>query len=188
MICWFDYETTGLDPHDDIVEAAWILTDDDLRVVCERSVVVHVNVDVWREICDPVVRNMHDRNGLWEESRSAELTMSGLEAMWLADLDAHTDAHTDGSLWIPAGSGVCHFDVEKTRQALPRVFDKFTYVVYDVGVVRRMWERAGAPTWRDQASEANQEASRQHRALLDARCAITEWEYYEGRIEREFRP
>lgn len=179
MICWFDYETTGLLSHDVILEAAWILTDDDLRVVCERSVVVHQN-SLWRETCEQVVADMHTRNGLWDEVAQAELTMTGLEAMWLADLDAHTD----GTLWIPAGSGVCHFDVEKTRQVLPRVFDRFTYVVYDVGVVRRMWERAGVPTWRDQASEVNQEASRQHRALLDARCAITEWEYYERRIGR----
>ncbi len=70
-LVWMDLETNDLDDLDerkgDILEAAIVITDDDLKELAHMSVVVRpVPRAVPLEI-HPVVQAMHEKNGLWRD-------------------------------------------------------------------------------------------------------------------------
>lgn len=75
MIVWVDVETTGLDARSGhLLEVALVVTDDDLSEVAARDVVVRpVGADVDRVYMEPVVREMHQKNGLLADVRERGL-------------------------------------------------------------------------------------------------------------------
>ncbi len=76
MILWTDCETTGLfERTDHLLEVALVVTDDSLNETAATSVVclpVGFNESMI-ENSHPVVREMHTRNGLWDEVRACTL-------------------------------------------------------------------------------------------------------------------
>lgn len=74
MICWVDTETTGLDERNGhLLEVALVVTDDNLNEVSHLSTVVRpvgVNLEELIAKCDPVVQEMHTKNGLFAELRA----------------------------------------------------------------------------------------------------------------------
>jgi len=76
VILWTDIESTGLLARTDhLLEVALVATDDSLVETAATSVVclpVGFSEDMI-EKCHPVVREMHSRNGLWDEVRACTL-------------------------------------------------------------------------------------------------------------------
>ena len=77
MIVFADVETTGLDERDahaHLLEVALVVTDDDLNEVAHDSTLVQVGdalqLDALIEKLHPVVREMHEKNGLFAELRA----------------------------------------------------------------------------------------------------------------------
>lgn len=71
---WTDLETSGLDEKNDrILEIAWAITDNEfnLRFEPKRHVIAQEDwlefFQYWNESVSPVVKRMHDDNGLFEE-------------------------------------------------------------------------------------------------------------------------
>lgn len=152
---WTDFETTGLDPDlDYLLEAAWVLTDADLRAVTTPTThlvlpehVAHRTPDGltgWveqvRARSHPTVRDMHDESGLWRDLKDADghYTPAAVDIevdMWIRDtLD---DCGHPGAEVALAGSGVGHFDLPYIKANLPRIESALTYWVLDMGVARR---------------------------------------------------
>lgn len=170
-LLWVDLETTGSDVDMDcIIEVGAILTTPDLVVLGEFTKnVTPAPLGLGRLMQNPVVRDMHERNGLLPEllDPSAPVVKPHHAAKalraWAEELGAR-EGRT-----VLAGSGVGHFDRRFIARYMPQV-DKFLrYWCIDVGVIRRaheMWSSAPRP------SSAND--SKTHRALDDIRCHLEE--------------
>jgi oligoribonuclease len=74
MIVWGDIESTGLNPKKDhLLEVALVVTDDDLREIASASTIMQpVGIKIDSVEMDPVVREMHTKNGLLDEIRAME--------------------------------------------------------------------------------------------------------------------
>lgn len=169
LLLWVDLESSGSDETKDcIIEVGAILTSTGLGVLGEfQSNVEPTAEGLGRLMQNPVVRAMHESNGLLAEllgpmptPKAHEVAKRMLE--WLAHHDAK-QGHV-----VLAGSGVGHFDRRFIARYLPQI-DRFCrYWCIDVGVIRRaheMWVGT-------EVSRANE--GKTHRALDDIRCHLEE--------------
>ncbi len=171
LLLWLDLETTGSDEsHDCIVEVGCILTFTNLEPVgdeCEFTHIVRPTAEgLGRLIQNPIVRQMHEDNGLLKElldgAGDPPHVVAGLLLGWLADNGAKS-GHT-----VIAGSGVGHFDRRFVKRWLPEIDRFLRYWPLDMSSIRRahaMW--VGTPV-----SAAND--AKTHRALDDIRCHLAE--------------
>src|SRR5262249_7291036 len=74
LLVWLDLEMTGLDPGRDVIlEIATIVTDGALEVVAEGPVLAIRRGDDVLEAMAPVVKEMHQKNGLTERCRASTI-------------------------------------------------------------------------------------------------------------------
>lgn len=169
-LLWCDLECSGSDEtHDEIIEIGCVLTTHDLMEIGEfTSLVKPGPLALGRMLQNPVVRAMHEKNGLLDEI----LGLDGDDARphrvaaeilaWLEENDI-----PEGKL-VLAGSGVGHFDRRFIKKYMPQLDRWLRYWVIDIGVIRRahdMWVGTTVSTAND---------GKTHRALDDARCHLEE--------------
>ena len=173
-----DLETTGLDPaHDEIIEAAFLLTTTDLTVLAESEMLVRPSpAALHRLLADDQVAAMHNRNGLLRDLRAADRPEPAADtdhATSLRDAEQrvidllHAHSVRAGQLHI-AGSGVAAFDKPFLARHMPRLHGLLHYAPIDVGVLRRTWSMW---TGGDLVT-VNQDKT--HRAADDVRCHLAE--------------
>lgn len=166
-----DLETTGLGPDAMILEAGLIIADlATLDPIVETSWVVgtngligHATMADLRATCDPVVQDMHDRNGLWREVQASTVTIDDVHAQ-MADVLRRFP----GPLAV-AGSGVDRFDRPLLNRDMPDVVAQLLYWSFDVSSIRRLASLAG----RDDLLMAGT-LDPPHRALGDCRLHMAE--------------
>ena len=173
-----DLETTGLDPaHDEIIEAAFLLTTTDLTVLAETEMLVRPSpAALHRLLADDQVTGMHTRSGLLRDLRAADRPVPAADTAHATSLrDAeqrvidllHAHSVRAGQLHI-AGSGVAAFDKPFLARHMPRLHGLLHYAPIDVGVLRRTWSMW---TGGDLVT-VNQDKT--HRAMDDVRCHLAE--------------
>lgn len=111
MLVWADLETTGTDLDvDEIIEAAFVVTDNNLNVIDSIEAVVRpLGWDDGRmlERVDPDVVQMHTDNGLWDEVAVSVSDILHLD--WRVSQWVHELSDPDQPLPLLCGTGV-HFD------------------------------------------------------------------------------
>jgi oligoribonuclease len=171
-VLWLDLETTGIDEFNDLIlEVGAVLMPRDCSVELFHFVnVVDPNAPDWKSKLATEVREMHERNGLIEaiDSGVGE-PLRDVEERLLDNLRAKTQSTNHVIL---AGSGVSHFDRRFIRQQMPRLDRALTYWSWDVGIVRRFFVEA-VPDGGFLTT-----SPRPHRALLDTRLNIREWQRF----------
>lgn len=168
-LLWLDLETTGSDVEkDSIIEVGCILTTTGLTSIAEHSWVLTPDAEgLGRMMLNPVVRAMHEGNGLLadvldtENVRKPHHVAAGLLA-WMQENGAKQGRT------VLAGSGVGHFDRKFIDRYMPQVSKFLRYWCIDIGVVRRAHEMWVGTT----ISTAND--GKTHRALDDIRCHLAE--------------
>lgn len=177
-----DLEGTALDPNAPeaaVLEIGAILCkwDPELPEVARASIVVRppglqADHDLMWSRMDPFVRDMHSRNGLWNEATTGE------NAWNLADADTAIARwlreHVDEQVPL-AGSGVSHYDAPWCRAFLPSLAARFTYWTQDVGNVRRLLQLADRHDLVDLVTDVE---SKPHRSLQDCELHLAEVRRY----------
>lgn len=181
MILWTDFETTGLTPAHAhfILEAGFILTDDDLNEIDHQSWILHFQLNLvryaGRPVIDNFVREMHTKNGLWdlcaiqpEKRNHAWLDEQVLT--WLASVGVERGK-------VPMAGSTISFDREFTAQWLPGLQGFLHYRNIDVSTTRNQVERwakdlvAGEPKKRDR-----------HRTIDDIEDSLELMRYYKEQL------
>ena len=173
-LVWIDLEMTGLQPQQDqILEIASIITDNQLRVICEGPVLaVHHEESVLRAMDDWNQRT-HGASGLIDRVRASRLDLAAVETQTLDFLSAHV---TPGTSPL-CGNSVCQ-DRRFLAQHMPRLERFFHYRLIDVSTLKELSTRWYPKLPRFQKSE-------RHEALSDIRESIEELRYYRKTILRD---
>lgn len=171
MIAWTDLETTGLDERvGNILEVAFVITDDNLEEKSHFSCVVNV-----KDIApmDAIVREMHTVNGLFKEMDNGK---------WVRDEDLE-DEIVDWFIdqgpikelkKVPLAGSTVGFDRRWIRHHLPNVEAMFSYRSIDVSSITELVKRF-APDVYEKRPRAENPA---HRALADVRESIAILKFY----------
>lgn len=179
-IAWIDLETTGLDERDgSILEVGIIVTDPSGHPLHQNGILVSPD-PAHLAALPPEVYDMHRTSGLL-----ADLEAFADEMPSPADVDrelTHTlDPYCVDGRIVLAGSGVGHFDARWIRHHLPQTYRRLTYWHFDVGVVRRFLSSIDPDLRYPTPDKA-------HRALIDARDHLNEWQHYRSTLRRALTP
>lgn len=142
---WCDLETTGLKWNsDDILEAAFTLTTSKMLPLWNEDFVFFHN----SSIRDPVVREMHTKNGLLEECRKSSDGVDFANAYLRRRLNSSFDEGVGSVELILAGSTV-HFDRRFIDRYMPGLSELLNHRHLDVSVfkttARALWPEYSDP-------------------------------------------
>lgn len=195
---WFDLETTGLDPHSDLI-LEWALAlcedagpedsgtnepDHGMPIVQQYEGVVSYGksrVDELRLAAHPIVQDMHTKNGLWDACSlppNAEgLSISTLEEAdnFLRELCCELTGQAKPTGLVLAGASV-HFDLGFVRVHFPRFAKCLSHRVFDVSTLTQA-ERS----WGESDVDLGGGGDGTHRAMTDVQHAIERAAFFRAR-------
>jgi oligoribonuclease len=161
---------TGLDlGKDALIEVAALVTDPDLNVLGEGvDVVIHADEQALAGMPE-IVRTMHERSGLTEESRRSAVTLAEAEDLVL---DYIASLVKD-----PRSAPLCGNSIATDRgflaRDMPRLDAHLHYRMIDVSSIKELCRR-----WYPRVYFGQPPKGLAHRALADVRESIRELEYY----------
>jgi oligoribonuclease len=170
LLVWIDCEMTGLDlGKDALIEVAALVTDPDLNVLGEGvDVVIHADEQALAGMPE-IVRTMHERSGLTEESRRSTVSLAEAEDLVL---DYVTSLVKD-----PRTAPLCGNSIATDRgflaRDMPRLDAHLHYRMIDVSSIKELCRR-----WYPRVYFGQPPKGLAHRALADVRESIRELEYY----------
>jgi oligoribonuclease len=167
-LIWIDMEMTGLKPDQDrIIEAAMVITDQELQVVAEGEVYVVHQTDSILDGMDSWNKGTHGRSGLIDKVKASKRSEVEVEAEMLNFLGRHVP---------PGASPMCGNSVCQDRRFLarymPRLEAYFHYRNLDVSTLKELARR-----WKP-AVMAGFSKQGKHEALADIYESIEELKYY----------
>lgn len=178
MIIFGDLETTGNDvSSDQILEVAFVVTDDYLNVFETKEVVVRpitcLPLSKYVATLDPVVQKMHADTGLWQDVEEKGMRRHEAEdqlCKWLEFLTKFEQPP-----YTLAGNSVW-FDYVIIRREMPKLAALLDRRVIDVSSINQVARR-----WHRQVFDARPRAKGvKHRALVDAHESRDVLDYYQN--------
>lgn len=167
-LLWIDMEMTGLSPDTDrIIEAAIVVTDNDLRVVAEGPVVVVHQSDAVLDGMDNWNRATHAKSGLTERVRASTLDERAAELRLLEFVRTHVPKGASPM----CGNSVCQ-DRRFMARAMPELEAWFHYRNLDVSTLKELVKR-----WKPELAKGLTKHGK-HEALADIMESIEELRYY----------
>lgn len=174
LFVWLDLEMTGLDPLEcAIIEIGVILTGPDLVPKAEFERVIWQPEEVLARM-EPVVREMHSRNGLADKVRQSTMSLRVAEREVVGLLTEHCGVG-EGVL---CGSSI-HTDRRFLVHHMPMLDRYLHYRQVDVTSLKLL-----AQAWYPNLVQPRKPPSG-HTALADLRASISELQYYRDVL---FRP
>ncbi|WP_422135713.1 oligoribonuclease [Endozoicomonas sp. ALD040] len=167
-LVWIDLEMTGLDPeHDQILEIATIVTDDQLNFIAEGPVIaVHQSDAVLANMNEWCIKT-HGETGLTQRVRESQISLTEAEQMTLAFLRQYSKV---------GASPMCGNSIGQDRRFLncymKELHEFFHYRNIDVSTLKEL-ARRWQPELLDQFSKKGT-----HLALEDIRESIEELRFY----------
>ncbi len=167
-LIWIDLEMTGLDTqHDEIIEIATIVTDDDLNILAEGPVLAIKVADTVLNNMDDWCKNQHGQSGLTDRVRRSKVSLQEAESQTIAFLQKWVDAGVSPM----CGNSICQ-DRRFLARQMPDLERYFHYRNLDVSTVKELCYR-----WRADIAKGYQKGGT-HLALDDIRDSIRELRHY----------
>ncbi|XP_076751139.1 putative oligoribonuclease [Xylocopa sonorina] len=170
-IVWLDMEMSGLDVNtSQILEIACLITDRNLKVVCnELNIVVHQPDEVLNNMNDWCLAT-HQKTGLTNESRLSRITIQDAEQIIIKYLKTHVEEGT-----CPLAGSSVYMDRMFLYKYMPSVNNYLHYRIIDTSTIKELIKRwnTNVPTL---------EKVYKHRALSDIKESIKELEHYKKHI------
>jgi len=167
-LIWIDMEMTGLKPDQDrIIEAAMVVTDQELQVVAEGEVYVVHQADSILDGMDSWNKGTHGRSGLIDRVKASRRSEAEVEEEMLKFLGRHVPAGASPM----CGNSVCQ-DRRFLARYMPRLEAYFHYRNLDVSTLKELARR-----WKP-AVMAGFAKQGKHEALADIYESIDELKYY----------
>ncbi len=167
-LIWIDLEMTGLDvDHDQVIEIATIVTDDQLNILAEGPVLAIHQPESVLAAMDDWNQTQHGGSGLMQRVRDSDIDEAEAERRTIAFLQQ----------WVPAGvSPMCGNSICQDRRflhrAMPALLRYFHYRHIDVSTLKELARR-----WLPPVADAVKKQS-SHLALDDIRDSIQELRHY----------
>lgn len=167
ILAWCDLEMTGLEVREHgIIELGLIITDSDLKPLAEYEAAIWQPEEMLNRM-EPIVREMHTRNGLIEKVRKSEKSLRMVEK----DVCTLLIKHADYGEGILAGNSI-HTDRGFLQRYLPSFSNMLSYRMVDVSslkILARAWYPKGP---------GRTQAPKDHTALSDIHASIGELAFY----------
>ena len=174
-LIWCDIETTGLDPHREmLLEVGFKITDLELNVTAETNVLFWS--DEYTEYCikeniDPFVWEMHTKSTLWEYAQrigtSPYIARTGI-INWLEKNKVTRKEPICGSS--------VQFDRKWLEVWIPEAIGQFSYRNIDISTLKELCMRLNPDLYKKLAEDIT--PAKQHRALPDIDDTIEEFRGY----------
>ncbi|MFC7548014.1 oligoribonuclease [Plantactinospora sp. GCM10030261] len=174
LLVWIDCEMTGLDlGKDKLIEVAALVTDPDLNVLGDGvDIVIHADEHALAGMPE-IVRTMHEKSGLTEETRRSTVTLPEAEQMVLDYVATYVKE--------PRTAPLCGNSIATDRgflaRDMPRLDAHLHYRMIDVSSIKELCRR-----WYPRVYFGQPTKGLAHRALADIRESIRELEYYRRTI------
>jgi oligoribonuclease len=164
---WLDLEMTGLDPETcAIIEIGIIITGPDLKPIAEMERVIWQPDEVLARM-EPVVRDMHTRNGLTSRVKASPISLRIAER----DVTSLVADHCALGEGVLCGNSI-HTDRRFLIRYMPMLERFLHYRMVDVTSLKVLTR-----AWFPDVPEPRKNASG-HTALADLRSSIAELTYY----------
>lgn len=174
---WLDLEMTGLDPDTcAIIEIGVIITGPDLKPLAEMERIIWQPEEMLLRM-EPVVREMHTRNGLMSRVRSSPISLRIAER----DVTALVADHCAMGEGILCGNSI-HTDRRFLIKYMPMLERFLHYRMVDVTSLKVL-----SRAWFPSAPEPRKGVSG-HTALADIRASIAELAHYRDTVFRANPP
>jgi oligoribonuclease len=175
LLVWMDLEMTGLDPERErIIEAAVLITDEELAIVAEGpNLVIHQPEDILGRM-DEWNQTHHGQSGLLDRVRASTLTEAEAEATILDFVRQHCKART-----APLAGNSVHQDRRFLRRYMPALDAHLHYRIVDVSTIKELARR-----WYPEVYERAPAKRECHRALDDIRESLAELAFYRANVFR----
>ncbi|WP_224362878.1 oligoribonuclease [Hyalangium versicolor] len=164
---WLDLEMTGLDPETcAIIEIGIIITGPDLKPIAEMERIVWQPDEVLARM-EPVVRDMHTRNGLISRVKASPISLRVAER----DITSLVADHCALGEGVLCGNSI-HTDRRFLIRYMPMLERFLHYRMVDVTSLKVLTR-----AWFPDVAEPRKNPSG-HTALSDLRASIAELTYY----------
>jgi oligoribonuclease len=167
-LIWIDLEMSGLDPERDVIlEAALVLTNNDLDIIAEGPVIAIHQSDAILDGMDDWNKLHHGRSGLIDRVRASSLSEKDAEVTLLSFLKEHLPPNASPM----CGNSICQ-DRRFLARYMPYLEGYFHYRNLDVSSIKELAKR-----WRPELLSGFKKENR-HEALTDIYESIAELRYY----------
>lgn len=167
-LIWIDLEMTGLNTqHDDIIEIATIVTDDNLNILAEGPVFAIKVADTVLNAMDDWNKTQHGQSGLIDRVRRSTISLAHAEQATIEFLSKWVDKGVSPM----CGNSICQ-DRRFLARQMPALEAYFHYRNLDVSSIKELCYR-----WRPDIASNYQKGSA-HLALDDIRDSIRELRHY----------
>lgn len=167
-LIWIDLEMTGLNTqHDDIIEIATIVTDDNLNILAEGPVFAIKVADTVLNAMDDWNKTQHGQSGLIDRVRRSTISLAHAEQATIEFLSKWVDKGVSPM----CGNSICQ-DRRFLARQMPALEAYFHYRNLDVSSIKELCYR-----WRPDIASSYQKGGA-HLALDDIRDSIRELRHY----------
>lgn len=183
QLLFLDLETTGLEPHINVIlEVAACVVEtcgvSKITVWNEFDSVVFARGRDLEELSKPVF-DMHSKSGLLSECQHPDVPfLDEVETALCSHIKAFADCTKENPLYL-AGSSI-HFDRAFIKVHMPELDQLLHYRMLDVSSFRLLEEFVGLPVFEP-------EGEKRHRAVSDMRGSIEMFQHYrevfDGKVE-----
>jgi oligoribonuclease len=177
-----DLETTGLNAKSDfILEAGFVLTDNELNIINQKSwLILNTGWESRLKLSGDSVREMHEKSGLIRDLREAS------ESPMSASRHGITNVQSEIYTWLfnngvtgnlPLTGSTISFDRRFLMEHMPLVDNCFSYRSIDISSIKELCRRWNPRVYAAYTRMVKDEV-KAHRSLPDIHASIKELEFY----------